>query len=170
MKFFLILCLSTLMFSCQSYIDEISNNLDVISLEEAEKYNVDYKFNGGHYENDGVSSIGILFYKNEKLGTNEARKLFLVLHKDILLKIKKDILINKYINGEALKKNDLEISLSFKNKKGEFFNAPYVATARNEENEVIFSFIDEKTGKTTRYKETLEEAYRIVEEEERLSL
>jgi hypothetical protein len=156
--------------SCSYYLDKVVDFLDKESLEITKKYNLTYGGHGGSYNNEKAESLLVWFYKDKKINLDEARKLVIQAHRDFYVSIEKEKSIEEFINKEKLTIYSFKLKISFKDKEDNFFYNPYVGTVINGEGVVEYTFFDEKTGKTTRYKETFEEACRTVEEEERLSL
>jgi hypothetical protein len=164
---FVVCCL---LVSCDDYLDRIIHFLDKESLEITKKYGLIYGSHGGNYNEEKAESLSVKFYKNKKVELSESRKLFISVHRDFFNSIKREVSLEEDINKESFSMHDLCLNISFKDKEENFFYSPYVGVVVNRRGFVYFSFLDEKTKKTMKHEETLEEAYRIVEEEERLSL
>jgi hypothetical protein len=161
-----IICLLT---SCSDYLDKVVDFLDKESLEITKKYNLTYGGHGGSYNNEKAESLLVWFYKNKKIKLDEARKLVIQAHRDFYTSIKREKALEEFINADKFTMHNFKLKISFKNKENTFFYNPYVGSVISSRGLVRYNFFDEKTGKETEYKETFEEAYRIVEEEERLN-
>ena len=157
-----------LLTSCDDYIDKVTRVLDIVSLEVASKYDLEYESHGGHYEDEKAECLSLLFRKDAGMSLDEARKLFINIHKDVFYQIKKEETISPFIDFNFFTRDSLVIHLVFKNKEdNERYLTPYVGGVYNKKGKLRFIFFDEKTDKTIKHEESLEEAYRIVEEEEK---
>jgi hypothetical protein len=160
-----IICLLT---SCSDYLDKVVDFLDKESLEITKKYDLIYGGHGGDYSDEKAESLLVWFYKHKKMKLDEARKLVIQVHRDFYASIKREKDLEKFINADKLTMRNFKLKISFNDKSESFFYSPYVGSVISSRGFVRYTFFDEKTDKVTKYEETLEEAYRIVEEEEGL--
>jgi hypothetical protein len=165
---YLLISIVFLLSSCDSHCDKLSNYLDQVDLKIEEKHKIKHKFTAGAYDENEPRKIEAFFCKNKRISIDESRRLLIASYSDYYSELKEKKYLEHYMEGSPFTYKELSVNIRFIDEKGNSFYAPFVNRVFEDKGMIVFNFIDEKTGKVIKYEETLEEAYKTVEEEENL--
>ena len=163
---FLTLTICLFCSSCRDEIDECSDFLDLecSKLEIGPYYN--YHCWGDLYNNSTFSKLSISFYLRKKISLEESRRDLVYIHKTVLSKINLNVDLLRKFDLDLLKEDEFSVRVLFENLSLKDFSKEfYVASCSIKEGEVDYYMVNDMSETPFIYKESLEEAYRIVEEE-----
>ena len=164
----LIICLM-----CTSCRDELDDCSDFLQSECAKlKIEPYYEYDGWGdlYNESGSTKLSVDFYLKEKVSLEEIRRTFVYVHKTILSKLNENIVLLDDLRLDLFSKENFAvrflIASSVEKESSKDF---YIHSTSNRGEIITYYMVNDFDKEHKKHKETIEEAYRIIEEEERLN-